>query len=519
MQGTWGRRVATASVALSLGLTGAACSSRSSPTGDAGGQTASTQFVIARTGDIDLLDPHRATAFQTVQTLGLIYGNLVKADSSGKLHADLATEWSYADAGRTVTFTLRQGVRFHNGDPFTSADVKASITRLQDEKTSAVARSNLSGITGVDTPDDHTLVLHLKAADSALLYALSAVNAAVLDAKDIAADTVGKKPNGTGPFSFGSWQQNRDLTLKASQGYWGGAPKLATVIFRIIPDEPSILAGMRAHSFQMATISDPTVAQQVSGDAVTLVKQPALSYHALMLNGRRAPLDKPAVRQAIACAVDRQQVITTVANGDGKVTGPITSPAFDYSATQGLPCTAGDTAKAGQLLAGAGFGPDHPVKLRAIVETGEYATSVAEGQNLQAQLKAIGIQLTLEQEATDSYVKRWLAADYDAAVALNGGSYSPYTMYGRYFTTGGSLGIPAGLDSPDLSALLNRANQETDDAAQHQLYQQVQEKLLELSPWVWLFRGDDYYLLSPTVHGFVPMPNQSLQYLAETSVG
>ncbi|GGL86666.1 ABC transporter substrate-binding protein [Nakamurella endophytica] len=468
-------------------------------------------MVVARTGDIDQLDPQKATAFQTVETLSLVYGRLVALDQDGKLVPDLASKWSTSADGKTLSFTLRSGVSWQDGDPFTAADVKASLERILDEKTAAVARSNLSSITKIDAADG-TVTLTLSGPSTALLYSLASVNAAILHDKDIQANTIAKTPDGTGPFSWKSWAQGQQVVLAANPSYWAGAPKIGTVQFRVIPAESSIVSGMKAGAFQIGLLSDPTVADNAgSSDRFQLVKQPTLAYHALMLNGRRGPLQKLEVRQAIACAVDRDQVVKTAANGDGTVTGPITSPGFSYSPTEGLPCTPGDTAAAKKMLADAGY-PDG-FSLHTIVETGEYATAVAEGQNLQAQLKAIGVTLDLQQLTTDPYVKAWLAADFDAAVALNGGSYDPYLMYGRYFTQGGSLSGPAGLESPTLASLLVKGNTSTDDAQRQTTYRDLQQELLKESPWVWLFRSQDFYLVGSGV-SFTPRADGLLSSLA-----
>jgi peptide/nickel transport system substrate-binding protein len=495
----------------------AACSpSGSSNSGQKSGQNgASATFVVARTGDIDKLDPQLATAFQTIETLGLVYSELVTTDSHGKIVGDLATKWTTSPDGRTVTFTLRKGVTWQDGSPFTAADVKASLTRILDEKTGAVARSNLLTISKVTTPDTGTVVLTLSQPSTSLLYSLSSVNSAIESAKDIQAGTVGKQPDGTGPFAWGEWKQGQQVTLTANSKYYGGAPKIGKLEFRVIPDESSILSGMTAGAFQLGLISDPSVAKQATGGKYTLVKQPALAYHTLMLNGRRGPLKNQKVRQAISCAIDRKQLLQTAAFDDGTVTGPITSPAFQYSATDGLPCTPGNTTQAKQLLASAGFG--NGFTLRTIVETGEYATAVAEGQNLQSQLAKIGVHLKLQQMATSPYVTAWLAADFDAAVALNGGSYDPYLMYGRYWTTGASLAKPAGLDSTTLGDLLTRGNNTTDNAQRQTIFGQLQKQLLAESPWVWTFRSDDYYLVGSNVHGFAPRPDEELTSLADVS--
>ena len=117
------------------GSTGGAAAATAEAASSSAPATSAVTFVVARTGDIDKLDPHKATAFQTVETLSLVYSRLVATDQDGKIVPDLATKWDTSADGKTVTFTLRTGVTWQDGDPFTSADVKASIARILDQKT------------------------------------------------------------------------------------------------------------------------------------------------------------------------------------------------------------------------------------------------------------------------------------------------------------------------------------------------------------------------------------------------
>jgi peptide/nickel transport system substrate-binding protein len=512
-------RVRNALVGVSLLAVGglvAACSPSGS-TSAASSSGGNKTFVVARTGDINELDPQLATAFQTTQTLGLVYSTLVTTGETGQIQPGLASAWTTSPDGRTVTFTLRSGVTWQDGSPFTSGDVKASIARVLDQSTGAVARSNLLAISSVDAPSPTSVVLHLSQPSAALLYSLADVDTSIVSAKAIQAGTVGKTPDGTGPFAWKQWNQGQQVELTANPKYYGGAPKIQNLEFRVIPSESTILSGMQAGSYQLGQLSDPGVAQQAgsSPNGFSVVKKASLSYHTLQLNGRRGPLQNEQVRQAIACTVDRNQVLKTAAFGNGSVTGPLTSPAFSFPATTGLPCTPGDTAKAKQMLAAAGYAKGFT--LNTIVETGEYATAAAEAQTLQSQLSAIGVTLKLQQLSTTPYVTAWLAANYDAALALNGGSFDPYLMYGRYFDTNGSLSKPAGLTSPALASLLAKGNVTSDNAQRQTIYGNLQKELLTESPWVWLFSSDDYYLVANGVTGFNPRPDEQLSSLASTS--
>jgi peptide/nickel transport system substrate-binding protein len=255
----------------------------------------------------------------------------------------------------------------------------------------------------------------------------------------------------------------------------------------------------------------------VSGGGLKVLRQSSLSYHTLMLNDRHPPLDKQYVRLAIQCAIDRKQVLDSAAQGEGQVTGPITSPAY-RSDPSARPCPTPNLVKAKKFLAAAGF-PNGGITLNTIVETGEYATAVAEAQSVQAQLAKIGINLNLQTLDSGTYVQRWLAADFDAAIALNGGRVDPDTMYTRYFTSTGNLNKVAGYASPKLDTLFAQGRATSDVAKRKTLYTQISKTLEGQGAWVWMFTAFDYYAVSSKVHNFVPMANESLLYLKQTTLG
>lgn len=472
-------------------------------------------LVVGRTGDIDILDPHLATAFQSFRTLELVYDSLLGLDPDLTVVPSLAEEWSFSDDGLALTLTLREGVSFHDGSPFDSEDVVASLERILDEETGAVARSNVLGIVGITAPDAGTVVLELANRDASILASLADVNLAMLSSDAIAAGTVDREPNGTGAFKWSEWKQGTSVTLDANGDYWREGPFVDAIEFRVIPDESSILSGLRAEEIDFAPLTDPVVVLQAS-DPLVVYRTPALSYHVLQLNADRDVLADVKVRQAISCAVDRQEVIDSAALGEGAVTGPITIPAY-RSDSDGLPCGGTrDIETAKQLLADAGYADG--VTLNTIVIAGEFSTATAEGEALQAQLAEAGIKLELEVLETGTYVDRWLAADFDAAVALNGGRPDPHPMYVRYWTSDGNLNSVAGYRSDGLDELMVAGQAETDAATRVTIYDQLSEELQTQAPWIWLYTGFEYRVTTDGVSGFTPMPNGSLQYLRETTL-
>jgi len=472
-------------------------------------------LIAARAEDMKGLDPHKQTAFSSFRMLELIYDPLFTFDKDMKVSPNLAQSWQFSDDAKTLTVTLRKNVKFHNGDALTSDDVKFTFERIADEKTGAAARSTYSGIASIETPDPNTVVFKLKAPNAALPAAMTSLNSAILDKKWVTggADPA-KETNGTGAFKLDKWETDKTLTLKANKDFWSpGLPHLDGIEFRTIPDESSILATLRAKTIDWAYLNDPRVASRaVSETSLTTWKSPSLAYHVLQLNAGRAPFKDLKVRQAIACAIDRQQVLDTALLGDGQVTGPATPALYQVPLDQ-LFCYKPDIAKAKQLLADAG---NPAVKFKIMAATGEPPTAVNEAQNIQEQLKQIGVEVEIEPLETQVYVDRWLKADFDTAVALNGGNPDPDNMFYRYWHSTGNLNKVAAFNDPALDTLLEQGRAEVVPDKRIAIYTDIQKKLTEASPWVWLYTANDYRVGQNYVKGFTPLSNGSILYLRET---
>jgi peptide/nickel transport system substrate-binding protein len=473
-------------------------------------------LIAARAADAQGLDPHKQTAFSSFRVMELIFDTLVTLDKNLNVVPSLAESWSYSTDGLTLTMKIRQNVKFHNGDLMSSADVKFSYERILDEKTAAAARSNFTGITSIDAPDASTVVFHLKAVNASLLAAMTTANAAILDQKWITGGgDPAKQAIGTGPFKVNTWDPNKSLILDANKDYWvPGLPYLDHIDFRTIPDEASILAGLRAGTIDWALINDPRIAITAGSvqSKLNILRVTALAYNVLQLNATRPVFKDQLVRQALSCAIDRQQVLDTAALGEGVVTGPATAPAYQLP-TSGLTCYKQDVAKAKDLLTQSGA---KNVTFTIIAAADEPPTAVAEAQNIQAQLKAIGVTANIQTLELGVYVQRWLAGDFDAAVALNGGNPDPNVMFFRYWSSTGNLNKVAGFSSPDIDTLLNQGQVTLDPAARKTIYAQVQTKLVDAAPWIWLYTGFEYRIEQPYVKGFIQFANGADTTLAQT---
>src|SRR5688500_9756459 len=234
------RRTGAVVVAAAVLLT--ACSGGG---GAPAGGTAPKGLVVGSTSDPDTLFPWKATQFQAVHVLEQLYGTLTELDANLEVVPGLAESWQVSGDGRTITMALRRGVTFADGSAFDSADVKASLDRIRDEATGAVAAASLASVTSVDAPDPATVVLTLSGPDAGILAALASVNLAMLPS-DATEQALNATPNGTGPFTFRQRTPNQSIALEANPAFWGSAPRLPSLEFRVIPDETSIVSAMQS---------------------------------------------------------------------------------------------------------------------------------------------------------------------------------------------------------------------------------------------------------------------------------
>ena len=476
---------------------------------------AAATLRMAWSQDATGLDPHKQTAFSSLRLLELIYEPLVNMDPQLNVIPGVATSWQFSDDARTLTFKLDPKAKFSNGAQVTSADVKASFTRILDEKTGAAARSNYVSIDTMDTPDPETIVFHLKTPDVPILAAMTSTNAAIVPASEIEAGTIGTKTIGSGPFELASWDPNSKEVLKANPNWAGGKTGVDEIDISVLPDETAILASLRAGQTDFALLNDPLVATLVPQEPnLQLNRVAGLSYNVLQLNPAHKPMDNLKVRQAISCAINRQEIVDTALAGEGKVTGPLTMPAFAEDPNS-LFCYKQDVEKAKALMKEAGV---DGFTANVIAATGEPPYASAEAQVLQSQLGAIGIKLNIQLMELNVYVDRWLKADFDMAVALNGGRADPFPMYNRYFTKDGNLLKVSNYTDDELDSLLRQGQAETDPAKRVDIFHKFEQHLVEMSPWIWMSTPYNYTAQLKTVKGFVPSPTGSLLSLAHVTV-
>lgn len=471
-------------------------------------------LVVAMAADMTGLDPHVQTAFTSHKVLDLLEGKLVEVNEEMTVQPSMAESWEWSDDGLTLTMKLRPGMTFHDGTPVTAADVKFSFERILDEATAAAARSKFTTIASIEAVDDLTVVFTMSEKNVAILVDMASNNAAILSKKFF--DEGGDPTTtlvGAGPYKLVSWEPDNKIELEAHEGYFiEGEPKIKKVEFRIIPAEDSILAGVRTGEIDFAIINEPATAMVASADSNVVVNAtPALSYHVLQLNPGREVFKDVKVRQAIACGIDRQEVLDVAALGEGQVTPPVVQPYYGAD-TNTLFCYQRDVEKAKSLLAEAG---NPEVSFTIMAAADEPPTAVAEAQNIQDQLSEIGVKVEIEVLELGVYVDRWLAGDFDACAALNSGGTDPNGTFWRYWHSTGNLQKVSVFNNPELDKLLEEGRSYTDPEERRPYYIKAQEILAENAPWVWLYVGYEYRVMVPSLKGFIGTPDGSVWSLRQ----
>ena len=380
------RRTFSFSVVITLALFNSAC--RSAPADRAPG------YLVAGIESNPLqLDPRHSTDANSVRIGNLIYSSLLRFDEHLRLRAELAASWRRLDE-RNYEFTVRQGVRFHNGQPLTAADVKYTFESMLDPATRSPKRGLLKHLAAVEQTGTHSLRFQLSAPHAPFVeqFTLGIVPAG--------SPSNDKPPPGSGPFMLEAVDSGEKVTLKANGDYWESKPALAGVVFKIVPDAMVRALEFKKHSidFMQNDIEPdmlPWLRQNTSAD---IGVHQGTTFQYIGINLTHPILKQRKVRQAIALAIDRDAIIRHLLKGTGDAASGILAPinwAFDENVAQ----WPHDPEKAKRLLDEAGYtdpdgaGPRPRFRLSFKTTNIDLRRRIAEA--LKEQLQRVGIELEI----------------------------------------------------------------------------------------------------------------------------
>ncbi len=465
-------------------------------------------LISAQTTEATGLDPQLVPALSRSRRSPLMYSQLVRLDPDMNPQPELAESWQLSADGLTWTFKLRQGVKFHDGQELTSADVKFTFDRLFDK---SPGKSDFIAVDKVEPAGRYAVKFITKEPFAGLLAALGGFWGFIISEAGVKKHgDLNKAALGTGPFMLEEWKVEQQMVFKRHPNYFKkGQPHVDQLMLRTIPDEANIVAALRTGQIQHAFIEDNknyTLLKEEKN--LTGYRSSRLGYDYLNINASRGPLKDVRVRQAISWAVDRAQVMRVAASGLGRLTAPATAPMKQWQLPEEvwMKYYKPDLDKAKKLIADAGQATGFTVKC-SVIPT--FPTMVLGAPVIAAQLKRIGINVELENVEYAIWIKRWLAHDFDMTMNTTPGYADPDTAFFRalHSTKGQNWNS---WSVPELDALLEEGRRTMDQKKRKEIYDRVQIMILENVPHLWLFSADTIDFTQASVKGFRQHPTTLL---------
>ena len=475
---------------LCTALTACGGGSTEKPTED---RKATNELVVGIAQDLDdSLDPHKTVKAGTREVMFNVFEGLVKPTTDGDLTPAVAETYTVSEDRLTYTFTLREGVKYHNGDTVTAEDVVYSIERCAAAEETGIVQveafSNIAEITG----EDRTVVIRLQEPSNEFL---SYLTVAILPKDYTEQDT---QPVGVGPFKFVSRTAQDNIVLEKFDEYWGTPAKLDKVTLKIVENADSLMLSLQSGAIDLCGHLTSTQVAQL-GDDFTVEVDTMKLVQALYLNNGVKPFDDVRVRQAMYYAINVPEVIEFVCDGAGVPTGTSMYPAFKkYFVVELADKYQQDLTKAKQLLAEAGYPNGFTM---TITVPGNYEQHVDTGLVLAQQLAAVGITADVQEVAWETWVSDvYKGSQFEATVSgIAASNMTAREMLERY-TTGHSKNFIK-FSNQEFDDVVSRAMTTMDMDEQVTLYKRAQEILNEQAASLWLQDLCDLVVMNTKLDG------------------
>ena len=471
--------------------------SGSDPTAAQSGElpTHGNSVTVGIAQDLSNLDPQLAATAGIREVLFNIFEGLVKASPDGSVTPAIASNYDVSEDGTTYTFTLREGVTFHNGQTVTVEDVVYSLERCAgSENDGTPLVSAFSNVSDIQADGDSRVVVTLAEPSTEFINSLTAAIIPKDSGATIAAELIG-----TGPFQFVSYAPQDSLVMKKYDGYWGEGAQLDEVTFKIIPDVNSLVVGLKGGTLDMVVHLPNTLLKEVEND-FTVHQNTMNIVQALYLNNAVEPFGNELVRQAMYYAINVDEIIDFVCNGAGVATGTSMYPnQQQYFMPELAENYRQDVEKAKELLAQAGYPDGFSMTITA---PSNYAQHMDTAQVLIEQLKAVGITAELVPVEWDTWVSDvYRGRDYQSTVCgIAADDMTAREMLVRYMSDNRKNFIA--FSDAEYDDVLNRAIASTDDAEQTELYKRAEEILNEKAASLWIQDACELVVMDPALDGF-----------------
>lgn len=450
--------------------------------------------VVSQGVDIDTLSPIRTTITPTFNVLGNMYDYLVNFTNDGKPVPNLALSWKRV-SNTVVEYKLRPNVKFWNGDPFTSADVKFTVEKIKDPNYKSVQGTYVSEIERVETPDPLTVRFIVKRAS--VLLPFQRQRPYIVDSKfwqehgDAYMET---HAMGTGPFILKAWKKDEQVEMDANPNYFGGAPKVQHLIYRPIPDAAARVAALKTGETDLITNVPPQYAISIEGSRTTRMasarsnRQLFIAFNTL----KPGPQQNKLFREACNYAVDVPAIVKNVMGGRGyELQSPIPYGFFGFD-----PKFKGyhyDVAKAKELLAKAGYPDGKGLDIVLNTPAGRYNRDKEVAEAVAGYLNAAGIKTTVRPWEWTNYSNMINRREEQPLYLLGWGGlpqFDPDPIFTPLFSSEGGI---ATWWTPEVDKQLADARYEFDASKRRGMYQKIANEVDDAAPWIFLFQFEDLY--------------------------
>ncbi|XID90929.1 ABC transporter substrate-binding protein [Paenibacillaceae bacterium WGS1546] len=472
-----------AALALTLILVLSACSSSNggdpsnegapSSSASASASGVSQTVTVAINGDIQNFNPYTNQSVDFFTIRYNVFDTLVKYDSSMKIEANLATEWKQ-DSDTQWTFTLSDGIVFHNGDTLTAEDVKYSIDSALNPDRASFFASDLKNISSVEG-EGNQVVIKLSKPDPVLLSTFA--NFPIVPNNSF--DALSSNPIGTGPFQFVSWEAGDKIVLQKNPDYWkGDTTNIDTLVVRPITDAAVRLSNLISGTIDVVATLDPNQLLHVNAREDYIILEPESSNKTVLaevvLNNNEA-FKNPKVMQALVRALDKNDIKKNVYQGYGNIIwSPFPSNDFGYKEGTAYPF---DIEESKKLLAEAGY--DNGISFTLILPTG-FSDLEQIAVIWQAGLKKAGVDMKIEKMELNSWVDKYVARDYEMTLNIYPQSGNDASIYANLIMI--PLFEKSLPDPSEALALIEDASSTTDEAKRLELYAKLQDLVSEQAP-------------------------------------
>ncbi len=492
---------------LVLGIAVTAC-------GPAAGEEEETTLNIGE-GEITAIDPHKQRDMRTGRTLAHAFESLAQWSEEGELIPWLAESWDVEDNGSTFIFHLRTDVKFHDGTQFDAEAAKFSLERVLDPDTASPSAGQLGAIDTINVLDEYTLEVLLNAPNFLFVHEVTVAATGMVSPTAVQelGEAFGDKPVGTGPFMLVSHEPGSRLVLEAFDDYWGGRPKIDEVVIRIIPEEDSQEIELEAGNLHIANYLTADGASRLDAqDGYTLIGRPGTNQRMYAFNNEEAPMDDVRVRQAISYAIDREALLDEAFLGMGipATTGvlphswshndDVRPTVYDLSSAEAL------LDEAGWTMTADGVREKDGEKLHLTIFTGSERERVRASEVLQAFLLEVGISSEIQSFEWGTYLDHMREGGYHLSFwTMNFASPDPNAHYNQ-FNSAHHWNVMNYRD-PRMDALLDAGRATTDEQERKDIYDEIQEILIDEAVVAWLFHYHHPLVARDTVQDLFAVPS------------